>query len=65
MPATMPEQTLLRVPEVARRLNLGRSTVYMLMDAGRLGYVRLGRSRRIPVSAVEKLLAENTVEATA
>jgi excisionase family DNA binding protein len=34
--------------EAARFLRLGRSSVYRLMDEGKLGYAKFGKSRRIP-----------------
>lgn len=52
---------LLDVREAAEFLRLGRSTVYALMDAGKLGYVRIGRSRRIPRRALVELAKANWV----
>lgn len=46
--------------EAARRLSLGRTTVYGLIATGELASVTIGRCRRVPVSAlcgfVERLL---------
>jgi len=53
--------TLCTVPEVAQCLALSRSTVYILMDSGRLPYVKLGRSRRIRKEDVLRLIDANTV----
>jgi excisionase family DNA binding protein len=44
---------LLRIPEAAARLGLGRSTVYELIQAGELPVVRIGKSVRIPSSRLE------------
>ena len=44
---------LLRIPEAASRLGLGRSTVYELIQAGELPVVRIGKSVRIPASRLE------------
>ena len=63
MARQMPE-TLLKIGEVAQWLNMSRSGVYGLMEAGRLTYVKIGKSRRVPLEAVKKLVAENTVAAT-
>lgn len=51
------EGGLVRVSEVAATLGLSRSTVYSLMDSGRLAYVLIGRSRRIPRKAITELAA--------
>ncbi len=57
---------LMTVPEAAAFLRLSRSTLYNLMDSGRLPYVRLvgnGRraARRIPRKAVVALAAAHLV----
>jgi excisionase family DNA binding protein len=46
------ERLLLRVPEAASVLGVGRSTVYELINAGELRAVHIGRSIRIPTSAL-------------
>jgi excisionase family DNA binding protein len=48
---------LLTVPEAVAFLRLSRSTIYALMDAGELVYVRIGRTRRIPRRALVGLAA--------
>ena len=53
--------TLLKVTEVSRRLNLSRSAVYSLIDRGELGYCKIGKSRRIPAEAVDKLIQATSV----
>lgn len=47
---------LYRVPEVADILRCDKSTVYRLIEAGRLDVVRLGRSIRITQAAINKFL---------
>jgi excisionase family DNA binding protein len=47
------ETTLLRAPEVARRLDLGESTVRQMMRRGELPVVRFGRAVRVPARALE------------
>jgi hypothetical protein len=37
----LPTDHLFTVPEVARYLNIGKSTIYNLMDSGRLPYVKI------------------------
>lgn len=47
------EQRLLLTPEeAARRLAIGRTTVYELLSSGALRSVQIGRCRRVPVSAL-------------
>ncbi len=55
---------LLKPPEAARLLSVSRTTVYELAKSGQLKSIRVGRSVRIPESAIaefiESKLAENT-----
>jgi len=44
---------LLKVEEAALRLGIGRSKVYDLIASGELRSVRIGASRRLPVSEVK------------
>lgn len=48
-----PAPLLLTVVEAARLLGVGRSTAYELLASGELESVHIGRSRRVPVAAVE------------
>ena len=52
---------LCTIPEAARHLTLSRSSIYNLMNAGRLRYVKLGRSRRIKWADMLNLIDENTI----
>ncbi|MEU2080395.1 helix-turn-helix domain-containing protein [Streptomyces albus] len=54
---------LLTVPEVMARLRLGRSTVYDLIRTRRLPSVTIGRSRRIPASALRDFIDGRLAEA--
>jgi excisionase family DNA binding protein len=63
------EQRLLLTPEeAARRLAIGRTTVYELLSSGALRSVQIGRCRRVPVSAlsayVERLVDQAGVRRT-
>jgi excisionase family DNA binding protein len=42
------EKLLLKADEVARRLSLGRATVYLMMASGELPTFRRGRAVRVP-----------------
>ena len=58
---------LLTVPQAADRLGVGRSFLYEMIRRGEVQSIRLGRARRVPVSALErfveaKLRAENSVD---
>ena len=62
---TTSEDRLLRIPEAARLLGMGRTTVYQMIREGRLPVVRLGkRGVRIPISALTNWITEHTEPAT-
>jgi excisionase family DNA binding protein len=44
------DQLLVTPEEAARRLSVGRTTVYELLASGQLRSVSIGRCRRVPVS---------------
>ncbi|MFD4155993.1 helix-turn-helix domain-containing protein [Streptomyces hydrogenans] len=54
---------LLTVPEVMKRLKLGRSTVYDLIRSRRLVSITVGRSRRVPIDAVRDFIDHQIEEA--
>jgi len=60
-----PDMTLLTVEEAARRLSIGRTTVYALLKEGQINSVRIGRLRRIPTEELTaytaRLIAEQHV----
>ncbi len=45
---------LLRIEDAARRLSLGRSKTYELVQSGDLPVVRIGKAVRIPVAGLER-----------
>lgn len=51
------ERLLLSTPDAAARLNIGRSTLYDLIRAGRLATVRVGRRRLVPVEDLARYVA--------
>jgi excisionase family DNA binding protein len=56
---------LLTVEEAARRLSLGRTTLYALLKEGQITSVRIGRLRRIPAEAltayITRLITEQRI----
>lgn len=59
------EQLLLRIPEAAARLGLGRSTIYELIQAGDLPAVKIRRAVRVPASRLAAWVERQTQEAEA
>ena len=57
------DRLLLTIPEVAYRLGLGRSFVYELVMKGEIKSVKIGRARRVPVSAVEEFVRAKVLQA--
>jgi len=57
------ESLLLRIPEAADRLGVGRSTLYLLLNRRELPVVRIGRSVRIPREALDVWLRQRLTEA--
>jgi excisionase family DNA binding protein len=54
---------LLTIPQVCERLQLGRSSIYLLIADGRLATLRFGRAVRVPLASVEQLIRERLAEA--
>jgi len=63
--AVLDDARLLTVEEAARRLSLGRTTLYALLKDGQITSVRVGRLRRIPAEALDaytaRLIAEQHI----
>ena len=55
---------LLTPEEAARRLSIGRTTIYALMTSGDLPSVTIGRCRRVPVSALRSFVVRLGDEAS-
>lgn len=51
----------LTVAEVAKMARVSKMTVYRMVHSGELPAIRVGKSFRVPVEAVEELLGE-TIE---
>ena len=54
----MPTDLLLTVEQTASALNLGRTVVYQLLKEGLIESVKVGRSRRVPIDALEAYVAK-------
>lgn len=50
-------QRMLRVEQAAERTTLGRTKMYELIKSGEIQSVKIGRSRRIPVEALDAYVA--------
>jgi excisionase family DNA binding protein len=50
------EQDLMTVKQACRRLMISRSTLYKLMDSGKLSSIKIGTRRLIPVRAIPQLI---------
>ncbi|WP_329177273.1 helix-turn-helix domain-containing protein [Streptomyces sp. NBC_01477] len=55
-----PTLVALTVEEAARRLSVGRTTMYALLASGEIPSVAVGRLRRIPAEALNDYLAART-----
>ena len=56
-PPTPPAKLAVSIEEAAEISSIGRSTLYELMAAGRLAFVKLGSRRLILVADLQALLA--------
>ena len=61
-PGDMSDVVFLTIAEVAARMRVSKMTVYRMVHAGELPAVRVGRSFRVPESAVEDYLRDSFVE---
>ncbi len=51
---------MLTLFEVKKKLSIGTTLLYKLMDNGMLPFVKVGRNRRVLVSTVEEFIRKNT-----
>ena len=61
-PGDMSEAQFLTIAEVAARMRVSKMTVYRMVHAGELPAVRVGRSFRVPESAVQDYLRDSFVD---
>jgi excisionase family DNA binding protein len=52
-------RVLLRIPEAADALGVSRTELYRMLNRGDLSYVTIGRTKRIPVQAIEEFVERN------
>lgn len=50
------EKGALKVEEAAQALSIGRSTAWAMIKEGQLATIKIGRSRRVPVSEIERFI---------
>ena len=55
---------LLTIVEAAEALRMSRSSIYRLFDAGQLGWVQIGASRRVTSAEIERFIAAHTEAAS-
>lgn len=53
------DEGLVTIPEAVDFLRISRTALYELMERGRLDYVKIGRSRRIPLRSIKNLAEAN------
>jgi excisionase family DNA binding protein len=58
----MADEVLLRPEVAADRLSLSRARVYELLATGQIESIKIGRSRRIPVSALVRFIERQREE---
>lgn len=55
------DKLLLTVVEAARRLGIGRTLMYELLDAGEVASVHIGRLHKVPVEALQDFIDRRRV----
>jgi excisionase family DNA binding protein len=54
------EHQLLNIDEAVELLSISRTQLYSLMSAGKLAFVKFGKSRRVPLAALLELIERHT-----
>ena len=62
---TQASERWLRISAVMQTTSLSRSTIYSLMESGRLKSIKVGGARRIAASALDEFMASFSSDATA
>jgi excisionase family DNA binding protein len=63
MQAQNRENALATVKEAAQFLHVSIAKLYLMMNAAEINYIKLGKCRRIPWSALEELVQRCTMAA--
>lgn len=50
------DRLTLTVPEAAKLLRLGRNQAYAAVESGAIPSIRFGKSIRVPIAALERML---------
>ena len=61
-PPAPPARTALRIDEAAETLGISRAKCYDLVAKGLIPSIKLGKTRRVPVAALEAFLKANRME---
>jgi len=61
----MSEVIMVSIKDACTFLSVGRTTMYKLMNEGRVGFVKLGKRTLIPKAELHSLVEELLEEATA
>ena len=56
------DKLLLKIPEAANRVSLGKTKFYSLVQSGDIRSVRIGRSVRIPADALREWIEKRAEE---
>lgn len=59
----MTERRTLTIPETAKALGIGRSAAYEGARSGQIPTIRIGKRILVPISALERMLAQTSNEA--
>lgn len=51
---------LFSISEVARMLGVGKDTIYNLLQTGQLGFIVIGKRKKIPVIEVKNFITKHT-----
>lgn len=52
------DRTTISIPEAAKVLGVGRTAAYEAARSGQIPAIRIGKRLLVPISALERLLAE-------
>jgi excisionase family DNA binding protein len=53
------ERLTVRVPEAARMLSIGRSTLYQLIGSGDIATIKAGRATLVPLESIRRFVIKS------